>query len=86
MTLSKAKDLYMIFVQGDDTCMGRVISLTQTEALIHPWNFMVGGIDEDRTRKVVPSECQETLKFDDLETMDKHFSNNYWKHITGGTV
>jgi hypothetical protein len=78
------KGLYMIFLKTDtDAFMGKVIGLTRTTALIHPWNFMFGGIDEDVTRELVVADFQQFIPFDDVWKMDDYFSVNHWKLITG---
>jgi ABC-type uncharacterized transport system substrate-binding protein len=81
------KGLYMIFLKTDtDAVMGKVIGLTQTKALIHPWSFMWGGVDEELTIEVVLAEQKEFFAFDDLWEMDDYFSEHYWKPMLDKNV
>ena len=86
------KGLYMIFIKTDtDASMGKVIGLTQTKALIHPWNFMSGGLDQDLTLEVVLADQKEFHAFDDLWEMDDFFAKHFWnpmldKNIKMGTI
>jgi hypothetical protein len=94
--LTEAEDwpqgLYMIFVKTDtEVSMGRVIGLTQTKALIRPWNFMFGGVDEEKTFEVVLADHKEFHAFDDLAEMDVYFAKHYWnkyldKNTKMGTI
>jgi len=78
------KGLYMIFaVNEKDAEMGKVIGLTSTTALVHPWSFMFGGIDNEVTRTVVLADFKEFIPFDDLWEMDEYFNMYYWSYITG---
>ena len=73
------KGLYMIFIKTDtDACMGKVIGLTQTKALIQPWSFMFGGVDEELTIEVVLADQKEFFAFDDIWEMDDHFQKKFW--------
>jgi len=76
------KGLYMIFAGEKDVLMGKVIGLTSTTALIHPWNFMFGGIDEEVKRGIVLADHKEFIPFDDLWDMDKYFAVHYWSDLT----
>ena len=89
------KGLYMIFIKEDkdniDSRMGKVIGLTQTKALIHPWSFMFGGIDEELTLEVVLADQVAFFAFDDIWEMDDYFHEHYWnpmldKNITAGAI
>jgi hypothetical protein len=86
------KGLYMIFIkEDDDSRMGKVIGLTQTKALIHPWSFMFGGVDEELTIEVVLADQVAFFAFDDIWEMDDYFHEHYWnpmldKNITAGTI
>jgi hypothetical protein len=78
------KGFYMIFVVDEkNAMMGRLIGLTSTAALIHPWNFMFGGIDEHVTKTVVLDDYKEFLAFDNLLDMDEYFDANHWSYMTG---
>ena len=78
------KGLYMIFLKTDtDAYMGKVIGLTPTKVLIHPWDFMFGGVDEEVVRELVVAEFKQFISFDDVWKMDDYFSANHWKLITG---
>jgi hypothetical protein len=80
------KGLYMIFLKTDtDAYMGKVIGLTPTTALIHPWDFMFGGVDEEVVREIVVADFKQFIPFDDVWKMDDYFSANHWKLITGET-
>jgi hypothetical protein len=76
------KGLYMIFAGEKDVMMGKVIGLTSTTALIHPWNFMFGGIDDEAIRGIVLADHKEFIPFDDLLDMDKYFAVHYWSDLT----
>jgi hypothetical protein len=84
--------LYMIFVKTDtEAAMGRVIDLTQTTAVIRPWNFMWGRVDEDQTYEVVLADQKEVFAFDSLAEMDVYFATHYWRkyldnNIQRGTI
>jgi hypothetical protein len=84
--------LYMIFVKTDtDLSMGRVIGLTQTTALIRPWNFMLGGLDKEKTLEIVLAEHKDFIAFDDCAEMDVFFTTHFWqkylnKNIQRGTI
>ena len=86
------KGLYMIFVKTDtDAVMGKVIGLTQTTAVIHPWDFMFGGVDEELTIQVLLADTNTFIAFDDVWDMDEHFQKHYWnpmldKNIKSGTI
>jgi hypothetical protein len=72
------KGLYMIFVFGDDTVMGQVIGLTNTNALIHPWDFMFGGVDEEKVMEIVLADVKSFHAFDDIWKMDSYNASHYW--------
>lgn len=84
--------LYMIFIKTDtEASMGQVIGLTQTTALIRPWNFMWGGVDDERTYEVVLAEQKEFHAFDDINKMDVYFREHFWskyldKNVKPGTI
>ena len=86
------KGLYMIFLKTDtDAVMGKVVGLTQTTALINPWNFMFGGVDEELTIQVLLADIKIFISFDDLWDMDDYFHKNHWtpmldKNIKAGTI
>ena len=86
------KGLYMIFVKTDtEAAMGKVIGLTKTTALIHPWDFMFGGVDEESTIEVVLANTETFVAFDDVWDMDDYFQERYWKpmldkNIKAGTI
>jgi len=94
--LTEAEDwpqgLYMIFIKTDtEASMGQVIGLTQTTALIRPWNFMWGGVDDERTYEVVLAEQKEFHAFDDINEMDVYFREHFWnkyldENIKPGTI
>lgn len=73
------KGLHMIFVFDDDVIMGKVIGLTNTSALIHPWDFMFGGVDEEQVREVVLAGVKRFHAFDDIWDMDDYNDKHYWK-------
>ena len=78
------KGLYMIFLKTDtDAFMGKVIGLTRTTVLIHPWDFMFGGVDEEVVRELVVADFRQFIPFDDVWKMDDYFLANHWKLITG---
>jgi hypothetical protein len=78
------KGLYMIFLKTEtDAYMGKVIGLTRTTALIHPWDFMFGGVDEEVTRELVIADFENFIAFDDVWKMDDYFSAHHWNLITG---
>jgi hypothetical protein len=74
------KGLYMIFVLDDDCLMGKVFGLTNTKALIHPWSFMFGGVDEEEAVEIVLADVKKFYAFDDIWEMDEYFNKHYWKH------
>jgi len=84
--------LYMIFVKTDtEISMGQVIGLTQTAAQILPWNFMWGGIDEEKYIEIILAEQKEFFSFDNMKAMDLYFAVNFWqkhldKNIQRGTI
>jgi len=81
------KGLYMIFLTTDtDGLMGKVIGLTCTTALIHPWDFMFGGVDEEVARQVVLADCKTFISFDDVWDMDKYFHDHHWNLMTGEDI
>lgn len=73
------KGLYMIFVLDSDTVMGKVIGLTNTSALIHPWDFMFGGVDEEQVKEIVLADVKSFHAFDDIWKMDSYNASHYWK-------
>ena len=81
------KGLYMIFVMTDtDAIMGKVIGLTPTTALIHPWDFMFGGVDEEVVRELVIADFNQFISFDDVWEMDEYFSTRHWNLMTGEDI
>jgi hypothetical protein len=86
------KGLYMIFLKTEtDAVMGKVIGLTKTTALIHPWDFMFGGVDEELTIGVLLADYKEFFAFDDVWHMDDYFEKHHWnlmldKNIKPGTI
>jgi hypothetical protein len=81
-----SKGLYMIFLKTDtDAYMGKVIGLTPTTALIHPWDFMFGGVDEETIKELVIAQFKKFIPFDDVWEMDEYFEAKHWKLITGET-
>jgi hypothetical protein len=86
------KGLYMIFLKTEtDAMMGKVIGLTKTTALIHPWDFMFGGVDEELTIGVLLADYKEFFAFDDVWDMDDYFEKHHWnlmldKNIKPGTI
>lgn len=86
------KGLFVIFIKSDtEASMGQVIGLTQTKALIHPWNFMYGGLDVDLTLEVVLADHEKFISFDDWWKMDDYFMEHFWtpaldKNIKMGAI
>jgi hypothetical protein len=82
----------MLFLKTDtDLRMGKVIGLTQTKALIHPYSFMFGWVDEELIIEVVLAEQKEFFAFDDIWKMDDYFNEHFWnpmldKNIKMGTI
>jgi len=73
------KGLYMIFLKTDtEAYMGKVTGLTNTSALIHPWDFMFGGVDEDVILEIVLADYKKFIPFDDIWEMDEYFEANHW--------
>lgn len=74
------RGLYVIFVKEEKpTLMGEVVILTAKTVVIHPWDFMFGGIDDEQTRELTLADFDEFHCFDDMWAMDDFFSINYWK-------
>lgn len=80
------KGLYMIFALENDAIMGKVIGLTRTTALIHPWDIQFGGVDEDVATQVVLAEYKEFVAFDDIWDMEEYFESRHWNLMTGKDV
>ena len=79
--------LYMIFVKTDtEVAMGQVIGLTQTTAIIHPWNFMWGKVDEEKTYEVVLADQKQFFAFDELTEMDVYFATHYWRKYLDNNI
>ena len=72
------KGLFIIFVKEDGaSMMGKVIGLTKTNAIFHPWDFMFGGVDEEAVREVVLAEWDIFHAFDDVWDMDEFHDKHY---------
>ena len=81
------KGLYMIFLTTDtDGLMGKVIGLTSATAIIHPWDVLFGGVDEDIARQVVLADCKTFISFDDIWDMEKYFEDHHWNLMTGEDI
>ena len=73
------KGLYIIFIKDEtDCCMGKVVGLTKTSALVHLWNFVVGGINKGSVTELDLQDFDKFISFDDLEDMDRYFANRFW--------
>ena len=81
------KGLFMIFVKDEKDCyMGKVVGLTQTTALVHLWDFMFGGVDEDSVSQLVLADFKEFIAFDDIWDMDDYFAKRHWNLMTGKDI
>ena len=75
------RGLYIIFVkEGEALFMGEVVGLTAKSALIHPWDFMFGGIDEEQVRDLTLADFDQFHCFDDMWAMDDFNLKHYWKN------
>jgi hypothetical protein len=78
------KGLFIIFAkEGKVSMMGKVIGLTQTKAIFHPWDLMFGGVDEDAVHEAVLAEWDIFHAFDDIWDMEEYYDKNY--PMTGNT-
>ena len=78
------KGLYMIFATKDhDAVYGKVIGLTRTAALYHPWDIQFGGVDEDAAHLAVLADFDEFVAFEDIWDMDDYFQERKFNLMRG---
>jgi hypothetical protein len=78
------KGLYMVFATKDhDAVYGKVIGLTRTTAIYHPWDVQFGGVDEEVANQVVLADFDEFTSFDDIWEMEKYFEERQFNLMRG---
>ena len=71
------KGLYMIFAPKDhDALYGKVIGITRTTAICHPWDEHFGGLDEEVVAQVTLADFDVFISFDDIWEMEHYFETH----------